>query len=163
VVQGARSEAPPAAPPAAPDVDERPAAAGDDVRRSSRRSTPYGRNDRRRRHTEPWDNEPTRVDDEATSERLRLSDIASKVEVEEPATAEIEPVVDTTPPEPPAEPATSAARAEPVQTQERPAPAEPDEAAETSGKKPAAKRKNRNKRPSVPSWDEIMFGRGNPE
>jgi hypothetical protein len=61
-------------------------------------------------------------DDEATSERLRLSDIAQHVETEEAAEADL------------------AATA--------------DEAAP-----PARKAASRSKRPSVPSWDEIMFGR----
>lgn len=215
VVQGARDDSPaaPAAPPVSasadvderPTVDDRPAVVGDDMRRSSRRPTPYGRSDRRRRHAEPPDHEP---DEEATSERLRLSDIASKVQTEGPTTAEMEPVYDTSPavpaeaeptvPEEPEVPveasAPPAAPPEPVappeiveeapaehveadtqvtgapQTVESPDPTDTqhDEAANAPGasekpaKKPAAKR-SKSKRPSVPSWDEIMFGRGKPE
>lgn len=63
------------------------------------------------------------ADDEATSERLRLSDIAQHVETEEAAESDLT--------------------------------ATADEAAPPA-RKPAS---SRNRRPSVPSWDEIMFGR----
>lgn len=65
----------------------------------------------------------TSADDEATSERLRLSDIAQHVETEEAAEEDLAATADeATPP-----------------------------ARKTSS--------SRSRRPSVPSWDEIMFGR----
>ncbi|WP_158602752.1 septation protein SepH [Jiangella rhizosphaerae] len=107
------------------------------ARRGNRRTSRTGRERRRREpdlfhdHT-PEPAEPAGPagpagpadarDDEATSERLRLSDIAQHVETEEPA-ADLAPTADE--PAPPARKSSS----------------------------------SRSRRPSVPSWDEIMFGR----
>ncbi|WP_157987872.1 septation protein SepH [Jiangella endophytica] len=110
-----------------------PAAA---ARRTNRRTTRTGR-ERRRREPDlfhdhaPEPAEPAAApddtadaDDTATSERLRLSDIAQHVETEEESAADLAPTAD-----------------------EEPAP-------------PARKTSSsRSRRPSVPSWDEIMFGR----
>ncbi|HEU0042074.1 MAG TPA: septation protein SepH [Jiangellaceae bacterium] len=102
-------------------------AASDPSRRSRRGARP-GRPERRKREAELWaDDSADDSTDEPTSERLRLSDIATRVEVEGPdddATEEI--------PEP----------------AEQPAPA-----------RKAVNGSPRSRRPSVPSWDEIMFGR----
>ncbi|HEU4542396.1 MAG TPA: septation protein SepH [Jiangellaceae bacterium] len=94
----------------------------------ARRLHPERRSSDRDDRPDPW----SRDSEEPTSDRLRLSDIASRIEVEE------------TPPQRPV-----AARAASGDV----APAQPDEPAP-----PRAKR-SRSKRPSVPSWDEIMFGR----
>ncbi|MBD0293185.1 MAG: hypothetical protein ICV70_06380 [Jiangellaceae bacterium] len=84
------------------------------------------RGDRRRQHGNG------RPAEEATGERLRLTDIASRVELD----------VDLDPqPDHPA----SAHRPEP------PAPTTAHAARPVAGGRP--------RRPSVPSWDEIMFGR----
>ncbi|HEX5997641.1 MAG TPA: septation protein SepH [Jiangellales bacterium] len=96
-----------------------------DVRRMRSERPPSSREER----PDPW----SRDREEPTSDRLRLSDIATHIEVEE-ITA-------------PHEPVTARAAGDDV------APAQPDEAA-----RPRPKR-SRSKRPSVPSWDEIMFGR----
>ncbi|HEY9408164.1 MAG TPA: septation protein SepH [Jiangellaceae bacterium] len=120
-------------------------------RHPRRGTTRYGRNDRRRRDAEPWregvdatgrDDEFAGDDtgpddlrrdvlrdppqDDPTSDRLRLTDIAAHVEVEESD-----------------------------------APAPSDEAAEPEPASPrkAASGSSRSRRPTVPSWDEIMFGR----
>jgi len=79
--------------------------------------------------SDPW----AAREEEASSDRLRLSDIASRIEEEggplEPQTA--------------GEPVAARARAASGEGPSRPQP----------------KRYSRSKRPSVPSWDEIMFGR----
>ena len=97
-------------------------------RRGQRGSRPA---ERRRREPELWsdpvEDQPeatdTSSDDEATSERLHLSDIASRVETEEQP--------DLAP------------------TADEPAPPQ----------RKASGGSSRSRRPSVPSWDEIMFGR----
>jgi hypothetical protein len=96
-----------------------------DARRLRPEQLPSSRDER----PDPW----SRDREEPTSDRLRLSDIASHIEVEE-VTA-------------PQEPVTARAASGDV------APVQPEE--------PAAQRpkRSRSKRPSVPSWDEIMFGR----
>ncbi|WP_162605781.1 septation protein SepH [Jiangella aurantiaca] len=96
--------------------------------RRNRRTNRSGR-ERRRREPDlfhdhaPEPAEPAdAADDEATSERLRLSDIAQHVETEQ-TEADLAPTADEPPP-------------------------------------PARKTSSsRSRRPSVPSWDEIMFGR----
>lgn len=103
-------------------------------RRNRRTTTRPGR-DRRRREPDLFHDQapeqtaepaapagPPAEDDDATSERLRLSDIAEHVETEE-AEADLTATADES--APPARKASS----------------------------------SRSKRPSVPSWDEIMFGR----
>ncbi|MFW5899456.1 MAG: hypothetical protein ACOCUN_03185, partial [Jiangellaceae bacterium] len=77
---------------------------------------------------DPWARE-----DGTDSERLRLTEIASRVEEEGEA-----PEKETSD-----EPVTATARAASGETPAR----------------PQTKRYSRSKRPSVPSWDEIMFGR----
>ncbi len=112
-----------------PSVDDHPDTADDHLdggaaARRSRRNR-YGRSERRRRDAEAWDDHS---DDEPTSERLHLSDIAEHiVDVDQPS----KPPADDAP-EPPKtrKPGTGSARS---------------------------------RRPSVPSWDEIMFGRRKPE
>ncbi len=100
--------------------------------------------DTRRMHSErpvPRDERPdpwSRDSDEPSSDRLRLSDIASRIEVEEVGA----------PQRPLAAQTASGEVASPQQ----------DEAA-----RPRPKRSSRSKRPSVPSWDEIMFGRRDKE
>jgi hypothetical protein len=79
---------------------------------------------------DPWSREP----EEPSSDRLRLSDIASRIEVEEVGA--------------PQQPLAARAASGDV------APAQQDESARSR-----TKRSSRSKRPSVPSWDEIMFGR----
>ncbi|PSL03714.1 Protein of unknown function (DUF3071) [Haloactinopolyspora alba] len=93
--------------------------------RRSRRNQRNARADRRRREPELWSDPPAdeTADDEATSERLRLSDIASHVETDD--TSDLAPTAD-----------------QPASTPQR----------KSSGS-------SRSRRPSVPSWDEIMFGR----
>ncbi|WP_162606697.1 septation protein SepH [Jiangella asiatica] len=92
-------------------------------RRGTRRSARGGRPERRRREPDLFhDHAPDPADDEVTSERLRLSDIAKHVETGEQA--DLAPTADD--PAPPAR--------------------------KTAGS-------SRSRRPSVPSWDEIMFGR----
>ncbi len=120
------------------DAEEPAESADDDVenttpiptasRRGTRRSG-RGRPERRRRepdlfHDHAADPADTGdpADDEATSERLRLSDIAKHVESDE--TADLAPTADDAAP---------------------------------PARKPASS--GRSRRPSVPSWDEIMFGR----
>jgi hypothetical protein len=110
------------------------------ARRSRRDVGPRnGRGERRRngsRSDEPgadepgadlWSSPAASVDADASGDRLRLSDIASRVEVEGD------------------EPSREAARAE-------------DDAADAVPVRRAAG-SARARRPSVPSWDEIMFGR----
>ena len=96
-----------------------------DARRARPERLPPSRDER----PDPW----SRDREEATSDRLRLSDIARHIEVEE-ITA-------------PQEPVTARAAGGDV------APVSPDEPA------PQRPKRSRSKRPSVPSWDEIMFGR----
>ncbi|NDL56304.1 septation protein SepH [Phytoactinopolyspora mesophila] len=101
--------------------------------RRPRRTGRYGRPERRRRElSEPWaeEQEPEEpAEDVASTDRLRLSDIATRIEVEEPDE-----------PESPEELAPTA--------QEPPPPTPPPRSTSS-----------RSRRPSVPSWDEIMFGR----
>jgi hypothetical protein len=99
--------------------------AAQDARRLHSDGRPPGRDE----HPDPWS--PER--EEPTSDRLRLTDLASRVEVEEKAE--------------PKEPVAARAAGGDV------APAQSDEPV----RRP--KRSSRSKRPSVPSWDEIMFGR----
>jgi hypothetical protein len=96
-----------------------------DARRLRPEQLPSSRDER----PDPW----SRDREEPTSDRLRLSDIASRIEVEE-VTA-------------PQEPVTAQAASGDV------ASVQPEEAARQRPKR------SRSKRPSVPSWDEIMFGR----
>lgn len=79
---------------------------------------------------DPWARE------EPSSDRLRLADIASKIEVEG---------------DEPAAPDERVAASMPA--------ANGDVAAPNDYHRPRPKRSSRSKRPSVPSWDEIMFGR----
>jgi hypothetical protein len=102
--------------------------------RRPRRTGRYGRPERRRRDVaDPWAEEPQQqeepVDDSASTDRLRLSDIATRIEVE-----------GSDEPESPDELAPTA--------QEPPPPTPPPRSSSS-----------RSRRPSVPSWDEIMFGR----
>jgi Protein of unknown function (DUF3071) len=95
------------------------------------------RNERRRQgsrpseeRTDPW------ARDEPSSDRLRLADIASKIEVEGDEPASDDRVAASVP------------------------AAGGDVAPEPEYHRPRPKRSSaRSKRPSVPSWDEIMFGR----
>ena len=96
-----------------------------DARRLRPEQLPSSRDER----PDPW----SRDREEPTSDRLRLSDIASRIEVEEVTG--------------PQEPVTAQAASGDV------APVQPEEAARQRPKR------SRSKRPSVPSWDEIMFGR----
>jgi hypothetical protein len=106
------------------DTDDHLADTGAAARRSRRNR--YGRSERRRRDQETWDDH---ADDEPTSERLHLSDIAEHVvDVGQPA----QPPADDDAPHPPKTRKTGSGSA-------------------------------RSRRPSVPSWDEIMFGRRKPE
>jgi hypothetical protein len=123
------------------DSDDQPTAPVPVTARRSRRDVGprNGRGERRRngsRSDEPGGDEPgadlwsspaASVDADASGDRLRLSDIASRVEVEGD------------------EPSREAARAE-------------DDAADAVPVRRAAG-SARARRPSVPSWDEIMFGR----
>ncbi len=90
-------------------------------------------------------------------DRLRLSDLARRVEVEERRRPRRSRARSTAPAQPPAQPQdlddTPAAGS--VQRPGLPqyAPAQPSEPAEV------AVASGQNRRPSVPSWDEIMFGR----
>ncbi|HET6728434.1 MAG TPA: septation protein SepH [Jiangellaceae bacterium] len=100
------------------------------TRRPRRDPTRSGRGERRRTaaqsgepRTDPWA-QPSWSDD-ADSDRLRLTDIASRVEVDEGA------------------PATDNGF-------------DPEQAAGSAARRPAS---SRSRRPTVPSWDEIMFGR----
>ncbi|WP_158564306.1 septation protein SepH [Jiangella anatolica] len=98
------------------------------ARRSTRRTSRPGRERRRREPDLFHDQAPepapaAEPDDQATSERLRLSDIAQHVESDDEPAADLAPTADeSTPP----------------------------------ARKTSSSRKGR---PSVPSWDEIMFGR----
>ncbi len=94
-----------------------------DARRTHERRPPA-----RDERPDPW----ARDSEEPSSDRLRLSDIASRVEVEEVAE--------------PQEPVAARAAGGDV------APAQQDE-------RRARSKRSRSKRPSVPSWEEIMFGR----
>ncbi|NEE04269.1 septation protein SepH [Phytoactinopolyspora halotolerans] len=100
--------------------------------RRPRRAGRYGRPERRRRDAELWTDEPDAADDDDTAtDRLRLSDIASHVEVEgDEDTQDLAPTAQDLAPT----------------AQEPPPPAKP-------------RGSSRSRRPSVPSWDEIMFGR----
>jgi hypothetical protein len=93
------------------------------------RLRPEQRPTSREERPDPW----SRDREESSSDRLRLSDIASHIEVEE-VTA-------------PQEPVTAQAASGDV------APVQPEEQGRQRPKR------SRSKRPSVPSWDEIMFGR----
>lgn len=100
-----------------------------DPARRSRRGARPTRTERRRREPELWAEDAR---NEPTSERLRLTDIATRIEVEDPDDAE--------------------------GTEELPEPvAEPAPARKTVNSS------SRSRRPSVPSWDEIMFGRRKPD
>jgi hypothetical protein len=100
----------------------------DSRRLQSDRRSP-GRDDR----ADPWSRHNR---EEPTSDRLRLSDIASRVEVEETAA--------------PQRPLAARAAS--------------GEIAPTEDEQPRSRpKKSRSKRPSVPSWDEIMFGRRDKE
>lgn len=107
----------------------RPPRPADPRRLRNERRRPSARSGEER--TDPWARE------EPSSDRLRLTDIASKIEVEgddEPATDE------------------RVAASVPA--------AGGDVAPEPEYHRPRPKRSSaRSKRPSVPSWDEIMFGR----
>ncbi len=110
--------------------DEREHTAPIPAARRSRRGQRGNRPAERRRREPELFSEPSdqpeaadTSDDEATSERLRLSDIASRVETEEQP--------DLAP------------------TADQPAPPQ----------RKASGGSSRSRRPSVPSWDEIMFGR----
>ncbi|WP_166353962.1 septation protein SepH [Phytoactinopolyspora limicola] len=109
-----------------------------DPTRRSRRTGRYGRPERRRREaSESWLGDPAELTepsepadaDTTNTDRLRLSDIANHIEVEDN-----EPPDDT-----------------------------PDELAPTAQDAPPTPPRrtgsSRSRRPSVPSWDEIMFGR----
>lgn len=94
---------------------------------------------------------------ESAGDRLRLSDLARRVEVEERRRPRRSRARSTTPAAPPAQPQ-DLDTTPPADSMQRPglppyAPAQPSEPAE------AAVASGQNRRPSVPSWDEIMFGR----
>jgi hypothetical protein len=115
-------------------ADDQPTAPVPVSARRNRRDTGVrnGRGERRQNGSragggrpDPWPS-PIPADDEPTSDRLRLSDIASKVEIEGGEPADRSPEADDA--------------------------VEPGPARRASGSA-------RSRRPSVPSWDEIMFGR----
>ncbi len=122
------------------DADDQPTAPVPVTARRNRRDLGgrNGRGERRRNGpradepgADPWSSPVGSVDAETSSDRLRLSDIASRVEVEgrEPS--------------------------------REPAPAEDDAADAVPVRRAAGSARAR--RPSVPSWDEIMFGRRKPD
>lgn len=133
--------APPAADDEAEDADDQDDQPTVPVPRSAQRSSRPS--DGRRLRSEPDhpapapepQSDPWAREEEPDSDRLRLSDIASRVEEEGGS---------------PSEPETAD---EPVAASVRAA------GGETPSSRRQPKRYSRSKRPSVPSWDEIMFGR----
>jgi hypothetical protein len=111
------------------DDEENPTTPIEPVARRPRRTGRYGRPERRRREPELWSDQPADDEDNASTDRLRLSDIASHVEEEGD---------------------------EHHQPELAPTAQEPPPVAKPRGS-------SRSRRPSVPTWDEIMFGRRKPE
>jgi len=122
-------------PEAGPDPDDQPTAPVPVTARRGRRDVGErnGRGERRRSGSRTgesgadlWSSPADVDDDEPSSDRLRLSDIASRIEIVDDGRAV-----------------------------EEPADEEPTEAVPARRAAGSA----RSRRPSVPSWDEIMFGR----
>ncbi|NED97561.1 DUF3071 domain-containing protein [Phytoactinopolyspora alkaliphila] len=110
--------------------DENPTTPIEPVARRPRRTGRYGRPERRRREPELWSDQPADDEDNASTDRLRLSDIASHVDEGDDDEHE--------------------------QPELAPTAQEPPPVAKPRGS-------SRSRRPSVPTWDEIMFGRRKPE